>query len=290
MKPADWGIGMTLCIAAISRPRAPHSSIVAVSDLMLSSEIDSFDTQTLKCGPISKNGKWIAMYAGDPSVWEPVRTLAKGAIEGGSETVQEVESAFESAFQTVLKHKIEGEILGRYGLSREQFITNGLAHFGEHIFGKLLDLVSNAALETSFIVAGFDSAGPHIFSVDDPGVCTRHTAVGFCAIGTGSVLATSALCHSYDVTSGAVSVVYRICEAKFRGEQAPGVGKKTFVDVMAPDGKHRLLLPEHIDDLREIWRSVEPPIPDTARNFIERHLDKIGWPYGPPPKDGDATT
>ena len=62
--PEDWGLGMTLCIAAISeRDRC----IVTVSDLMLSTDFMSSEAGSMmKSDVIPPHHRWIMLFAGDP--------------------------------------------------------------------------------------------------------------------------------------------------------------------------------------------------------------------------------
>ncbi|MFI5365575.1 MAG: hypothetical protein ACHQ4J_08130 [Candidatus Binatia bacterium] len=274
--PADWGIGMTVCIAAIAGPNA-NPRIVAVSDFMLSNDTVSFDTQTLKCQPVSDSCKWFAFYAGDPSAWNAVFDAAVAAVRGSDESAATVQAAFEAAFRKELKHKIEGELLSSFGLDRDTFIQHGREYFGQERFNTLLDEVRAAALEMDVLVAGFDREGwPHIFSVSDPSIVENHNNIRFHVVGTGAVLAESALCASYDPSLNVHALAYRLCEAKFLAEPASGVGAKTFVIVIAPDGTHQVMYPEHVEELRGIWkREGRPSIPTSAIAKIQERLVPI---------------
>jgi hypothetical protein len=208
-----------------------------------------------------------------------VFSAAHGAIAQGSETLEEVETAVESAFRAELKRKAEIEVLGFLGINREVFVERGREYFGEQKFGTLLDEVRGVDLETDFLLAGFSPDGwPHIFSVAHPGNSERHGNIRFHAIGTGSVMADAALCATYDPTLPLTGLIYRLCEAKFLGQSAYGVGSKTFVLVIAPDGTHQVLYPEHVEEIRAIWKASRPPVPSSAHDIVTRNLTPIpGW-------------
>jgi hypothetical protein len=77
--PADWGVGMTLCVAAVCNER---KSIVAVSDRAVSLGYFSTDAGTIKIEPISV--RWMAMFAARdftpvPFIIERVRKKFAGA-------------------------------------------------------------------------------------------------------------------------------------------------------------------------------------------------------------------
>jgi hypothetical protein len=273
---------MTLCAAAISRR---DLRVITVSDLMLSTPSVSVDTSSVKSEPISKSGRWMAMFAGSPSVWTKVFHRAGGLIASGGETFSEVESAFLLAFREELKLKIEGEILGPFGIDRETFLKKGREFFGDIEFSRLLAQISAAGLETDFLVAGFEPNGwPRIFSVSDPGVSEVHSNLGFSAIGSGSPRAFNSLCSTYDPGLSTVDLVYRMCEAKFLGESAYGVGKNTFVIVIAPNGNQQRLRPEHVETIRPIWEKQGiPPVPIEAFGAISLNLQEMNWAKRPTP-------
>lgn len=66
----DWGMGMTLCIAAIARKDDGGEVIVTASDHMLSLDDLSMARDTIrpKIMIATRNRRWLMMYAGNPSV------------------------------------------------------------------------------------------------------------------------------------------------------------------------------------------------------------------------------
>jgi hypothetical protein len=208
-------------------------------------------------------------------VWE--------ALDGRAETGDEVVSAFEKSFRNELKRKIEGELLSPYGLDREIFLRRGRAYFGDEEFTRLVYQINAMRLETSFLIAGYEPSGlPRLFSITDPGVSENHTSIGFHAVGSGWVNALGSLYRTYDGDLPRDDLIYRVCEAKFLGEKAPGVGKRSFVDVIAPDGTHQGLFPEFVEPLKAIWKKEgSPPIPPAARLAIAK-IHGVGWSKEPP--------
>jgi hypothetical protein len=274
--PAEFGVRMTLCIVAFS-PK--DRTFVTVSDLMLSTDFMSAETSSTKISPISSTGRWICMFAGSPSVYGRVLKRIGLHLHDEIESGDTVLAACEMAFRDELTSKIEGELLSPYGLTRDAFLKSGKGYFGDEEFSRLLYQLNAIKLETSFIVAGFDLDGtPHLFSLADPGVTEDHLNLGFHAIGTGWIRAVGSLFSTYDAALSTVDLIYRICEAKFLGESALGVGKKTFVDVISADGIHQGLLPELVEPIRHIWQTEGiPPVPSSARAEISRSLHQIGW-------------
>src|SRR2546430_6940312 len=101
--PRDWGFDMTVCIAAICRQ---ENRLLAVTDLLLSGEFVSHDTQTLKLAPISQDGRWLMMYAGDPSVHLDIQNRATEILAGGPDEMRDVVAACERAFHELRRHRI----------------------------------------------------------------------------------------------------------------------------------------------------------------------------------------
>jgi hypothetical protein len=270
---------MTLCVAAYS-PK--YKTFVTVSDLMLSTDYMSAETSSTKIKPLSSTGRWICMFAGSPSIYSNVLKRITGYLNGQEESGQNVRAAAENAFRDELAHKIEGQLLSPFGITRREFLENGKTYFGDEEFTRKLYELNAIRLDTSFIIAGFDDDAPHftphLFSINDPGVTKDHLSLGFHAIGSGYHRCAAALMGSYDSELSTVDIIYRLCEAKFLGESAMGVGKKTFVDVFATDGIHQGLVPKLVEPIRAIWQNEGlRPVPVKAQNEISRSLHTIGW-------------
>jgi hypothetical protein len=271
-----WEVKMTLCVAAYS-PR--YRTFVTVSDLLLSTDYMSAETSSMKIKPLSPTGRWICMFAGSPSIYGSVLKRIRAHLTKADESGESVRSAAENAFRDELSHKIEGQLLSPYGLTRKEFLEQGKSYFGDEQFTRILYDLNAINLDTSFIIAGFDlDDSPHLFSVVDPGITEDHLSLGFHAIGSGSRQCVGALFGTYDSSLSTVDLIYRLCEAKFLGESAMGVGKKTFVDIFSADGTHQGLVPELVEPIRIIWQKEGlPPLPSRARDEIERSLHTIGW-------------
>jgi hypothetical protein len=277
----NTGVVMTLCIAAISRKQ---QGIVTVCDLMLSNEYMSLETESAKVQPVSPSGRWVSLFAGAPSVHANMLKEVYDLISRTPETSSEIVSAFESAFRNQLKRKIEGELLSPYGLDRSAFLREGRAYFGDEEFSRILYQMRGIRLDTSFLLAGYEPSGlPRLFSIVDPGISENVSALGFHAIGSGYVRALGSLYTTYNSDFTIEDLIYRICEAKFLGESASGVGERTFVDIVAPDGTHKGLSPELVEPIREIWKARGiPPVPSDAHAKIAATIQAIHWSKEPP--------
>jgi hypothetical protein len=267
---------MTLCVAAYS---LKYRTFVTVSDLLLSNENMSAETSSMKIEPLSPTGRWVCMFAGSPSIYSSVLRRIRAYLQTVDEGGESVRAAAQNAFRDELCHKIEGRLLSPFGLTRKEFLEHGKSYFGDEQFTQILYQLNAINLDTSFIIAGFDLDGTaHLFSVVDPGITEDHLSLGFHAIGSGSQRCVGALFGTYESSLSTVDLIYRLCEAKFLGESAMGVGKKTFVDVFSHNGIHQGLIPDLVEPIRTIWQKEGlSPLPSSARAEISRSLHAIGW-------------
>jgi hypothetical protein len=256
---------MTLCIAAVARASGGGHSYITVSDHMLSNSSMSAEPTLVKTSFIGTKIRWTVMFAGDPTHAYRIISRVIDSTSGQSETFAVMESAFETAFRAELEQKINDELLSPLGITREQFQKTGKKEFGREIFGKMLYQVGNVRLDTDLLIGN----ASRIFSVSDPGKIEYHDPLGFHAIGTGATLAQASLMGAIDSLHPVNHIVYRLLEAKFRGESAAGVGTRTFLTVMDAAGNCRQMTSDECDHIRAIWEiKGKPPVPDSAKKLI----------------------
>jgi 20S proteasome alpha/beta subunit len=83
-------------------------------------------------------------------------------------------------------------------------------------------------LGTDMIVAGVDDQGAKVAYVWNPGTLAWLDKLGYAAIGSGGIHATTRLSlGSQTRDSGLAETIYRVYEAKRAAEVAPGVGPET---------------------------------------------------------------
>ncbi len=165
--------------------------------------------------------------------------------------------------------------------SAEAFRREGRRCLGKAEFKRRLRQIDGISLGTTFVVAGFEPTGvARMFEIADPGTFEECPPMGFRAIGAGGTIATSSLIASYTTSLTVPELVYRTCEAKFLGESALGVGRKTFVLVVTADGRQRAIRPADVESIRAIWESKgHPPIPTGVTNTIEGALRDWKWTW-----------
>lgn len=115
---------MTLCIAAICRQEnRQENQIVTVTDFLLSDEETSIETRFLKVQKVGATGKWLQLFAGDPSHFIAIAANAKRKLaDTGNESFEEVIRAYQEAVQEEKHKKIEDTVLSKYGLTLKNLL------------------------------------------------------------------------------------------------------------------------------------------------------------------------
>lgn len=268
--PADWGVGVTVCVASFAKDEA----IVGITDSMLSTVDMSSDNVAIKFFAIGE--KWCAMYAGnDISPVPPIKRFVRSKLSPADapETLPDVVCAFQDAFRQQLKERAESQVLGSFGLTVSELLSRGLNQFGPEIFSRLVYEIENVKLDLSFLVCGFDDCGPHMFVIQGKGEVSYYDIPGFWAVGSGQTSALGTLfsrnASASMIFMGVPYILYTLCKAKFNAETALGVGKEATAFVLASDGSRYLIHSEAIERIKRIWEKVRPPeIPNEAKQAL----------------------
>jgi len=262
--PADWGIGMTVCIAAHC---ATDKCIVLASDMMISTVDMSADLAAMKMYPIGRH--WVAQFAGDDtSQITALLNDLRDDMGHESETLAFVSNTFTAAYAVRLRRKIETGILGPIGYTFEEFKEHGLAQLGQEAFSRVFYDIQQQRLELEILVSGFHGDQPHIFAIRTPGKVTYYSQLGFWAIGSGETHALGSFFNARNPLSALdrSSTLYRVCEAKFNAENAVGVGSATSVMIVYPDGSRLNPSFDEIEALKREWqRTRVMTVPDVAK-------------------------
>jgi ATP-dependent protease HslVU (ClpYQ) peptidase subunit len=261
--PADWGIGMTVCIAVYSRPL---DAFVCATDSMISTGDMSADGMAMKFAAIW--GKFIAMFSGnDITSISPIINEVRAAMPSvaSAETAQALAEAFKIAFMNQRKKRAEAMLIPP-GMTLTEFYENGLVRLGPEIFSRIFNEIERLKLDVQFLVCGFEGAEPMIFTISDPGVETHYDLLGFWAIGSGNNNALGSLFNLHGTAiryHSPETALYRTLEAKFFAESASGVGKETTCFQLKSNGRRGFI--KNIVELRNIWEaSNSRPIPEGA--------------------------
>src|SRR5439155_3171296 len=188
---ADWGLGMTVCIAACTR----EQKIVMASDQKVSLHQFSADNLTIKIQTVITG--WDCMMAGsDVTVAEGIITKVgdKLLFKADHLELADVVLAFKESYQEQLQARATDLHLARFKLTMEEFRTKGRRQLGADVFDLLCDKISRVAFDLRFMVVGFDYLDQgNIFVISNPGIEEVYNKPGFWAIGTGAMSALSML-------------------------------------------------------------------------------------------------
>jgi Proteasome subunit len=248
---------------------------VAASDRMISSGgiIRAADNGTLKARKIAKT--WALMFAADDAnLFLPVVTTASASLKekGQFFDLHTVQDIILTTYMGVFDAEVTSHYLNRYNIaSITAFRDSGLSKFGQDRFNSICDAIDRFDLGLVLLVYGYDTAKqPHIFEVSNPGKITNHDLLGYAAIGSGSYTATAALRRKklpYELNE----TVYRVLEAKFSAETAPGVGRSITLLTMNQDGKDGTIGYGSLEAIKEVWaKTLEEPEPPEAISIISK--------------------
>src|ERR1700728_2840205 len=283
-RPSDWGFGMTVCVAGMADA---GKSLVLSCDSMISTGEFSGDHVAFKLYPLAAaTGIWSAMMCGDDisHVWPVVQEANERLIRIGWDAITEdsVGRAFAEAYQAVRRMHAQDEVLSPFGVTFEQFRSDGPRIFGDS-YREVASELAQIDLGCQFLLAGFDRDGDgHILTIENPGVIRNHDPVGFWAIGSGANSALGILfSHSMRGDLPLARVLYHICEAKFMAESALGVRKHTTVRVLTHDSNqwdHTELNKASIESIRTVWeREGKARVPQAAIVVLELAALRKKW-------------
>lgn len=289
-RAADWGVKVTVCIAAVANY---GQAIVIATDQMLTMGWAKSDESTLKI--LGIHPYWAVMYAGNMEHVAPVLRSIQQQLEakGQDPTYTDVEQAVVKAYQDRLREERTNAVLGGYGLTVEEFLAGGPQRFGDTIYSQWKAKMDEVTLGSpdglSLLVAGYDgNRGAHIFSIEHPGIVKNHDIQGFWAIGSGAYGALSSLFfHSYNKRILPEATIYHVAAAKFMAEESSSdVGKMTSLliiewdppgGVMDLEGKVRVRELKNIEEVKKIWKTGgRPRIPPKLHERMKALVDAVG--------------
>lgn len=286
LKPADWGFGMTVCIAAITA----ENEIVAASDHMLSMAGGDFTAESATLKDRGLNADWTILFAGNDI----------GVIPGVFRRITSGIGKWEELVDVGVLARVLGEAFQAERLARavELYLTpnnttldelyrSGPKKFGHAGSAVLRERIEHHKLDCEFLVFGFDghsleTRAAHLLHLADPGIVKEYDMPGYWAIGTGAYLALSTLAgRQHSFLSRLPTVVYDVCEAKFAAESAFGVGRETFVTITDPARRWRVFEPTQIQMVRGQCEKLKPPRSNEALIAIKAWADVDDWARGP---------
>jgi hypothetical protein len=267
---------MTVCIASIADN---GGAIVVAADQMASMPIVTADHTLVKADFIGH--RWYAMWAADDIA--PIPPIVRRSVADLKQqdrtqdwTGPQVAQALSKAYQDETRTRAEAEYLSPFGLDMPAFLSNGAHIFQENYQTRLRD-IEQYDLGVTFLVAGHWGVTSSLFVVERRGHIRYLDKPGFWAIGSGDMLALSAMAlRRHNTTRSIAETIYTVLEAKFAAELAAGVGRHTTVGVLAFNNLISIIKSDVVDAIREIWvRQSSAPAPADALATIGQWWDPI---------------
>jgi hypothetical protein len=254
---------MTVCIAAIA---AQSKAIVCIADRALTfagaTASAQSDTGVTKIVDIP-NTRWCAMFSGDDLTF-PERVLRMVAADLSKEKRDQcdrakMESVAKAAFESCWNGEVEDQVLKPKILSIKSFTEKDKdARLLDTVYlNALSEQIADFKHNCTIIFCGFDSLGPHIFTVSAPCSVSPWDWQGFQTIGAGEETARNHLIWSeFEKSDSLESVLYDVFNAKVATEVLQGISYAWDWRVIIAGGKPRPL-PKRIDSLIDrAWETL----------------------------------
>lgn len=276
---------MTVCIAAIYG----NSCVIGASDRMASGGQMQYEIPQPKIWPVTKSivamisGESIIAYEIHQQVLEDIKACNKSDQAKHWKVKDVAELYGHYYFDRRLKHA-EREVLIPIGLDLTSFGNQQkdmnparAEQISEHIDKSLR--AYNRDVIVSFILAGVDESGPHLYTVDGD-LVSCYDEVGFASIGIGSWHADSHLCFSGQSKSDSLPpTVWRVYQAKKKAEVAPGVGEKTDMFWIRPEldpnfEEFPLMAIDTLDEYYKQYKKNLNSLDKKTQEGLDKYLDK----------------
>jgi hypothetical protein len=237
----------------------------------------------------------MALAAGTMDQTESLLAAVREQQPDGNEP-QTIYDGLESAVNSELVRLAAARYLSPYGITMQQFLSEGSTYFTDEIRSELARKIADHAdnYDAELIFAGWGAkAQEHengkatIFGLSRDGV-SRHSDASFYAIGSGATAAYSMLSYLHCRRSMTLlEIIYRVVGAKVAAERVPGVGENTLMWIATK--KHGdnesmgfIVQPSEIHEIKELWEKRSAPrVDDQIEGYMVDILKKH-FPSGVP--------
>ncbi|MEW5895640.1 MAG: hypothetical protein AB1650_07800 [Candidatus Omnitrophota bacterium] len=216
---------MTVCIGSIS-----NSNVIVAADRMVTLQLPPTEFEHTGSKIDALTDKVLFLTAGQVLPASEIFQRSKARL--ASTQVVGVEDVVKLVADVYKKYRlevVENVWLKPRALSLDSFYKEGKSMGIPKELALALDRdMVQFNLGVELIIAGVDIMGGHLYSVQNPGIYNCHDKIGYAAIGSGAMHATSSFIVSkYSVKFPFNESIYCTFEAKFAAERAPGVGSDT---------------------------------------------------------------
>lgn len=183
----------------------------------------------------------VCLAAGDALAASELVLGVRVPLDHGSTSVKDIVANLEQAYVALRGRQVEARILLSRGLSFKEFLDRH-SSLQVQIVGMIDRQIAEFDFGVSLLVAGVDTDGGHLNTINNPGgVSESHGVIGYAAIGSGAFHAIHTMI-GFQHTSAAKleETVFRVFAAKRRAEAAPGVGHELDLLIVDQMGCHRI--------------------------------------------------
>jgi 20S proteasome alpha/beta subunit len=263
---------LTVCIAAICEAGGRNTKIVLCADRLVSSVVQ-FTSGEPKIKQINEH--CYAMHSSSDSLISEaiLKRVAEKAKANGTTSTGDIVSILRQECLNYKSEEIERDILCHYNMTAKSLGVNQ-----ESMLQAAVNEVKNYQyhLTSEYIVAGLEPSGDaHIYWVNQDGDYRCHDSIGYCAIGSGGLIAfldlTKVVYNCQAMYSAAIPLVYF---AKKTSERATGVGIDTDILLI------HYPKPEEKESKPALWNPLVDPkirtlLDETCKKIRENELNQL---------------
>jgi 20S proteasome alpha/beta subunit len=275
---------MTVCIAALCTDGDEPRVVVAADRMVTLGSFIEFEHAMRKMTAASPYA--IAMIAGDTLVGTRLAREAAEVTASSNPGIDEIARQLATEYENTRRTRMQEDLLTPRALDLESFYGAHNA-LNPQIVAMIDNQMSQYNLGVEVLLAGVDSSGAHVYSVQNPGGAERlHDIIGYAAIGSGAIHAVQSMIgFGHTANAGYHETVFRAHASKRRAEAAPGVGAESDIAVISSTSVHWLTDPE-MEQLDEIYGRFSTA---TAAQLAEELQDfKLGDDRADDPDDDDT--
>jgi hypothetical protein len=251
---------VTICAAVLCDiHRQPV--LLGISDRMLtwSEEIEYETEKRTKIFPFPERdvppdqAKIVALGAGNYDSHAAIAERTHQAARAkGITDVGKIARLYAANYARLKRERAERLYLAPIGLDMRSFIAKQRVMLPSEV-SRLSECLQDVKLKVETIIAGQDSSGLHIYTVNDNLEAVRHDHDGYCAVGSGSPQFEMQFMYSgYDGTLPFPNALFLTYIAKKHAEVSPGVGRMTDVLAIRSDGG----MTKYSQDFKMLWNST----------------------------------
>jgi 20S proteasome alpha/beta subunit len=275
------GGNMTVCIAAICAWSGDDTTIIAMSDRMITSADVQFEPEQNKM--FQFNARIGALIAGNAAPQTSVCAAVKlrvGDWGDADVTVERVATLFAEEIAEYRRRHAEQIYLRPLGMTSESFLASHGTLSASFVAETILNMQNYDIGDIQTIIMGRDKSGTHLFHVDKWGNVRCDDTTAFSAIGIGEWHATSHLMLAkYSKGLDFQQALLQVYIAKRKAEAAPGIGTTTDIFFINDDeittlrDRVQQILKESVDEMEAIMAPIGKKTESDFRQRVDQFLE-----------------